>query len=178
VWSDDEQAVRAALAHLAALGHRSVARISGPGGLWHTRIRSAAFEEATREFGMRLTTVEADYTGEQAAAATREVLLGDPRPTAVLYDNDVMAVSGLSAARDMGLAVPADISMVAWDDSPLCELVQPGLTALSRDIVDYGAQAARQLRDLVAGRTIDHLQVTAPKLVERGSTGPVASLST
>ncbi|MGW1028125.1 LacI family DNA-binding transcriptional regulator [Streptomyces sp. NPDC002577] len=174
VWSDDAQAVRAALAHLAALGHRSVARISGPGALWHTRIRTTAFEEVTGEFGMRLTTVEADYTGEQGAAATREVLARDPRPTAVLYDNDVMAVSGLSAARHMGLSVPGDVSMVAWDDSALCELVEPGLTALNRDIVDYGARAARQLRELVEGTTIGHFEVSRPKLVVRGSTGPAS----
>jgi DNA-binding LacI/PurR family transcriptional regulator len=132
-------------------GHRSAARISGPRALRHTRIRATAFEEATRQFGMRLTTVEADCTGEQAAAATREVPAGDPRPPAVLCDNGVMAVSGLGSARDTGLATPADVSMVAWDDSPLCELVQPGLTALIRDVVDYGAQAARRLRELVAG---------------------------
>jgi DNA-binding LacI/PurR family transcriptional regulator len=173
VWNDDAQAVRSVLAHLAALGHESVARVSGPSALWHTRIRTAAFDAVTREYGMRLTTVEADYTGEQGAAATRAVLTGGgPPPTAVLYDNDVMAVSGLSAARGLGLSVPGDVSLIAWEDSPLCELIEPGLTALRRDITDYGAHVARQLRLLVEGKAIGHLQVTDAKLVERGSTGP------
>jgi DNA-binding LacI/PurR family transcriptional regulator len=171
VWSDDAEGVRAALVHLAALGHRAVAHVSGPRRLWHTRIRCDAFDTVTGELGLRATAVEADYSGEQGAAVTRALLRGADRPTAILYDNDVMAVSGLGAARTMGLAVPDDVSVIAWDDSPLCELVEPGLTALRHDIVDYGAQAARHLRELVGGRTVGHLQVAGVHLVERGSTG-------
>lgn len=174
VFSDEAEGVRTALAHLAALGHRTVARVAGPSALLHTRIRAEAFDTVTAEFGMRGLIVEADYTGEQSAAATRALLESEDRPTAILYDNDVMAVSGLSAARRMGVRVPDDVSMAAWDDSALCELIEPGLTALRHDIADYGAQAAHQLRELVAGNEIGHLQVAGLKLVERGSTGPAA----
>jgi len=175
VFTDDAGGMRTALAHLAALGHRSVARVAGPGALWHTRIRTTAFDAVTAEFGVRGFTVEADYSAEQGAAATRAVLLGDDRPTAVVYDNDVMAVAGLSAARRLGVRVPEDVSIVAWDDSALCELVEPGLTALWRDIAEYGAQLARQLRELVAGQEIGHLAAAELKLVQRGSTGPAAT---
>src|ERR1039458_7375768 len=68
--------------------------------------------------------------------APRTLLRGKRPPTAIIYDNDVMAVSGLGAAQRMGVQVPADLSIVAWDDSPLCQLVHPPLTALSRDIAD------------------------------------------
>jgi len=71
----------------------------------------------------------------------------------------------------MGLAVPGDVSLVAWDDSVLCQLVHPALTALSRDIPAYGALAARQLLAIIAGRPAQSVRDTA-RLTPRGSTGP------
>ncbi|MCZ4124590.1 LacI family DNA-binding transcriptional regulator [Streptomyces sp. H39-S7] len=175
VWSDEGSAVRLALSHFAELGHRNVARVAGPAGFVHTQLRGDAFRTVAAELGLRTTTIEADYTGEQGAAATRELLERPDRPTAVLYDNDVMAVSGLSAAHHLGVRVPEEISMVAWDDSALCELIRPGLTALRRDIADYGARAARLLGEVVAGNEVEDLQVAEMSLVERGSTAAAPS---
>ncbi|RKN38275.1 LacI family DNA-binding transcriptional regulator [Streptomyces hoynatensis] len=172
VWSDDAAAVATAVAHLAELGHRRLARVSGPGHLRHTSIRNAAFDRVIRELGLSGRTLEADYSGERGAAATAELLGGPGRPTAILYDNDVMAVSGLTAAQRLGLAVPAELSIVAWDDSPLCELVSPSLTALSRDICAYGAHAARRLREAAGGAATGDSEDPAPSLARRGSTGP------
>ncbi|MFJ6214145.1 LacI family DNA-binding transcriptional regulator [Streptomyces sp. NPDC092296] len=170
VWNDETDGARLVVRHLAELGHRSIVRVSGPTELLHTRQRSAAFDAAVAELGLRSTTVEADYTGEQGATATAALLEGADRPTAIVYDNDLMAVSGLSTAQQRGIRVPAEVSMIAWDDSPLCELIRPGLTALRRDIAAYGAQAAHQLRALVAGEAVGDLQVSGPELVRRGST--------
>lgn len=175
VWSDEGSAVRLALSHLAGLGHRDVARVAGPAGFVHTRLRGDAFRTVAAELGLRVTTLEADYTGEQGGAATRELLERAGRPTAVLYDNDVMAVAGLSAAHHLGVRVPEEISMVAWDDSALCELIRPGLTALRRDVADYGARAARLLGEVVAGNEVEDLQVAKMSLVERGSTAAAPS---
>ncbi|GJF31543.1 LacI family transcriptional regulator [Kitasatospora sp. NE20-6] len=172
VWSDDAAAVRAALDCLAGLGHRRVARVAGPNRFWHTRVRTESFEAVARAYGMRSIVVEADYSAEQGAEATRTLLgLPDP-PTAVLYDNDVMAMAGLSTAMRTGVRVPEQVSLIAWDDSPLCELVHPGLTALWRDIPDYGAKAAHRLVELTGGGERGHLQVVGVRLVVRGSTGP------
>ena len=93
-------------------------------------------------------------------------------PTAIVYDNDVMAIAGLGVAQEMGLAVPGDLSIVAFDDSPLCRLVHPPLTALTRDIPAYGAHAARQLLDVIAGRPAAPVQDETAKLAPRGSTAP------
>ena len=71
----------------------------------------------------------------------------------------------------MGVEVPAELSIVAWDDSPLCELVHPPLTALSRDIPAYGAHAARTLARVASGETVGHFQEEPPVLTLRGSTG-------
>lgn len=179
-WSDDAAAVRTAVAHLASLGHRRIGRVTGPEPLLHTRIRSRAFVAAIAEHGLDGDSLATDYSGEQGAVATRKLLVeglpsGSGRPTALLFDNDVMAVSGLTAARSLGLRVPDDVSLIAWDDSALCELVDPALTALSRDIAGYGAHAARLLRAAAGGASPGDLQDPSPRLTLRRSTGPASS---
>jgi DNA-binding LacI/PurR family transcriptional regulator len=72
----------------------------------------------------------------------------------------------------MGIAVPARLSIVAWDDSVLCQLVHPPLTAVSLDIAAYGAHVARRLLDQVAGGAAESACNATPVLVPRGSTAP------
>ena len=171
VWSDDAAAIVEAVEYLAALGHRRIARVGGLPELLHTAIRTDAFADSCRRMGVEAAvTISSDYTGEEGARATRRLLSSADRPTAVIYDNDIMAVAGLGVAHEMGLSVPGDVSLVAWDDSPLCQLVHPALTALSRDIPGYGAIAARQLLSVIAGASAQSIQDDAPHLVTRGST--------
>ncbi|GAA3868117.1 LacI family DNA-binding transcriptional regulator [Streptomyces sedi] len=172
VWSDDASAVALVVAHLAELGHRRLGRVSGPERLRHTSLRTEAFARELAERGLTGRTVAADYSGEGGAAATRRLLEGEDRPTALVYDNDVMALSGLAAAQGLGLRVPADVSVVAWDDSALCALVNPPLTALSRDIGAYGARAARSLRAAAEGRRPGDQRDAGFSLTSRGSTAP------
>lgn len=171
VWSDDAAATIEAVEYLAALGHQRIARVGGLPELLHTAIRTDAFARGCHAAGVEpAVTISSDYTGEDGARATRR-LLSSPEPaTAIIYDNDVMAVAGLAVAHEMGLSVPDDISLVAWDDSPLCQLVHPPLTAMSRDIPGYGALAARQLMSLIAGEHVSSAQDATPHLVPRGST--------
>ncbi|WP_346766350.1 LacI family DNA-binding transcriptional regulator [Streptomyces sp. CB01881] len=165
VWSDDAAAVRETLEYLAALGHRRVARVAGLPGLVHTAIRDEAFARVCAELGLQaLPPVHTDCTGQEGARATRRLLLTPERPTAVLYDNDITAVAGLSVAQEMGLRVPADLSIVAWDDSPLVQVVRPALTALTRDIHAYGANAARTLLSLISGRQPGGYEDLAPRV--------------
>ncbi|MEV1144195.1 LacI family DNA-binding transcriptional regulator [Micromonospora sp. NPDC049799] len=173
VWSDDAAALVETVEYLAALGHRRVARVGGLPGLLHTEIRTEAFARVCRRLDLPdAVTVPSDYTGEEGARATRRLLSAPDRPTAVIYDNDVMAIAGLSVAQEMGLSVPGDLSIVAWDDSPLCQLVHPPLTALSRDIPAYGAHAARQLLSVIGGAEVGVLQDETAHLTPRGSTAP------
>ncbi|MGO9078948.1 MAG: LacI family DNA-binding transcriptional regulator [Streptosporangiaceae bacterium] len=172
VWEDDTVATRAVVEHLAGLGHRRIAYVTGFQRFWHTRIRAEAFRTACGQAGVQGECVEADYTGEDGAAATRRLLGSAQPPSAIFYDNDLMAVSGLSTAQHMGVEIPAALSVVAREDSALCELVHPPLTALTRDIAAYGAHAARTLRDAAAGLPVTDAQEPAPVLTRRGSTGP------
>lgn len=175
IWSDDAAALVETVEYLYALGHRRIARVGGLPDLLHTSVRTDAFEQVGRRLGLTGTvTVPADYTGEEGARATRRLLSSATRPTAVVYDNDVMAIAGLSVAQEMGLAVPGDLSIVAWDDSPLCQLVHPPLTALGRDIPAYGARAARHLLAAIAGESVAGFQDETAHLTPRGSTAPPA----
>lgn len=172
VWADDASAVRASVDHLIGLGHRRITRVSGPPQLLHTFVRDTAFRAACDEAGVQAVVVAADYSGDTGAQATRRILSARPRPTAICYDNDVMAVAGLAVATEMGLRVPGGLSIVAWEDSQLCQVVHPPLTVLRRDVVGFGAHAARLLLEVIAGQppraVLDH----TASLVVRESTGP------
>ncbi len=171
VWADDAAAVVEAVRYLATLGHRNIARVGGLPELLHTATRTEAFTDVCQTLALApAVTVSTDYTGEDGARATRRLLSSRPRPTAILYDNDVMAIAGLAVAGEMGFSVPTDVSIIAWDDSVLCQLVHPALTAMSRDIPAYGAHAARELLGVIGGRSGGSVQDETPHLIPRGST--------
>ncbi|RSM44170.1 LacI family transcriptional regulator [Amycolatopsis balhimycina DSM 5908] len=175
VWIDDSAVIGAVLEHFAALGHRRVLRVAGPERFAHTQVRSAAFAEAAARAGIRAARiVHADYTDVGGATMARRALTWRRPPTAMLFDNDVMAVAALDAARALGVSVPAELSVVAWDDSMLCRLARPALTAVRRPIGEYGALAVSVLRRLIDGREVaaDTRTSAAVQLVHRASTAP------
>ncbi|EKX64070.1 LacI family DNA-binding transcriptional regulator [Streptomyces ipomoeae] len=173
VWTEDAVAAAEAVRYLAALGHKRIARVGGPAGLGHSAIRTEAFAEAARELGLtgdlQVTT---GYEGEEGARATRSLLLRADRPTAILYDNDIMAVAGAAVAAELGLSVPQQLSLLAWDDSQLCRLTHPPLSAMSHDIHGFGADVARTLFAVIDGENPESHQVPTPSLTPRGSTAP------
>ncbi|BBC32152.1 LacI family transcriptional regulator [Streptomyces graminofaciens] len=174
VWTDDATAVTEAVRYLVALGHRRIARVGGAASLGHSALRTAAFEGAAGSLGLsRVWQVATDFSGESGARATRSLLtgVGDDRPTAIVYDNDIMAVAGMSVATEMGVRVPEDVSLLAWDDSQLCRLTRPTLSAMSHDVHGFGAEVARTLFAVIAGDGASH-PVATPVLVPRGSTAP------
>jgi DNA-binding LacI/PurR family transcriptional regulator len=173
VWADDARAMAEIVEHLAGLGHRRIARVAGLPELSHTDRRTTAFRAAmgrhrvSRRDSPILAT---DYSGEQGAAATRKLLQSTRPPTAIIYDNDVMAVAGVAVSTELGIAVPADLSVVAWDDSPLCQLLHPPLTALTRDTFAFGSRAARTLLAVLDGAEGTDVEDHVPVLVPREST--------
>ncbi|MFI7018506.1 LacI family DNA-binding transcriptional regulator [Streptomyces sp. NPDC050164] len=175
VWTDDATAVTEAMRYLAALGHRRIARVGGAAALGHTAIRTAAFDEAAGALALAgAWQVATDFSGDAGARATRSLLTAAPpdRPTAIVYDNDIMAVAGLSVAAEMGLRVPEDVSLLAWDDSQLCRLTHPTLSAMSHDVHGFGAEVARTLFSVITGSEGGSHPVPTPVLTPRGSTAP------
>ena len=172
IWHNEAAVVTEAIRYLAALGHTHVAHISGVGDFVHTQQRVEAFRLAVRELGLEGETVETDYSAESGARATRTLLSSPAPPSAILFDSDLLAVTGLGVAQQMGFSVPDDVSIVGWDDSLISQVVHPPLTAITRDITAYGVAAATHLLEAIEGRA--HGDVEAPRgdLTTRGSTAP------
>jgi DNA-binding LacI/PurR family transcriptional regulator len=176
VWADDAGAMASVVDHLHALGHRRIVHIAGLPGLAHTERRMRTLRaEAERRGLSEVRSVTTDYSDAEGAAVTRRVLSAASPPTALVYDNDVMAVAGVAAAAALGFGVPRDVSVIAWEDSALCRMVHPWLTALSRDSVSFGRTAARELLSLLDDGPAATVQVPLPTLIERESTGLVPS---
>jgi DNA-binding LacI/PurR family transcriptional regulator len=170
VWTNDAAGARTAVRHLAQLGHRRIAHVTGMADLWHTRLRTEALRDEAAGAEIEVHFIPADYTAEGGAEATTRLLALAEPPTAILYDNDLMAVSGLGAAQRLGVAVPEQLSIVAWEDTVLCRLVHPALTALTHDVAAYGAHAARRLLEVAAGAAPGDLAEPPLVLTVREST--------
>jgi DNA-binding LacI/PurR family transcriptional regulator len=173
VWHDEASVVVEVVRYLAALGHTRIARVAGLARFVHTAARSGAFFEVTRSLELSAQVVSTDFTPESGARATRQLLSHPEPPTAIFYDSDVLAVTGLGVAQQMGVDVPRDLSIVACDDSLLCQVVHPPLTTVSRDISQYGAQACRRLLAEIEEPGGGDLETPRGELTPRGSTGPV-----
>ena len=170
VRTDDAGPVREALAYLLDLGHRRIARVSGPTTLLHTRARTAALLEGCAEAGIEPVVLEGDYSEESGAKLTTALLNSPEPPTAILYDNDVMAVAGLNVAKELGVAVPDRLSLVAWDDSSLCRLASPALTTMSVDVHQFGVTVAESVLELIEGVEVAERWSPKPTLIAREST--------
>jgi DNA-binding LacI/PurR family transcriptional regulator len=175
VRADDAEAAATAVRYLAGLGHRRIARVAGVQEHLHTHIRGAAFRRAMAALALDATTVNDAAT--DYAAATRRLLALRPAPTAILYESANAAIEGMRAATALGVAIPGQLSIIAWDDSPVCKLVSPPLTALHRDVVRFGEQCARRLL-VEIGEELDAPDDAAPAMLtelrERGSTAGAA----
>jgi DNA-binding LacI/PurR family transcriptional regulator len=172
VWHDEASVVIEAVRYLAALGHRRISRVAGVPDFVHTQERTRAFLEATQELGVESELVSTDYTPESGARATRRLLSSPQPPTAIVFDSDLLAVTGLGVAQQMGFTVPDDVSLIGWDDSLISRVVHPPLTAITRDIEGYGSVAARHLLSVIDRTTEADVEVARGELTTRGSTAP------
>ncbi|MEU8817205.1 LacI family DNA-binding transcriptional regulator [Actinoplanes sp. NPDC048796] len=172
VWADDAEAMTTIVDYLAALDHRRIAHVAGPPVYQHTARRAAALRAQVSERGLHAgESVPTDFSDAQGAAATRALLSRADRPTAIVYDSDLMAAAGLGVALEMGIEVPRQLSIVSFDDSVLTRIVHPALTCLSRDTHALGAQVATTLLEAIADASSRvSVRTETPRLVVRGST--------
>jgi len=171
---DNAGAMREAVAYLTGLGHRRIGWVSGPRRYRHTRARADAFVAAVAAAGGVGVHREGDYGAPAGAALTGEILRTVPRPTAVLYDNDLMAVAGLEEARAHGLRVPADLSILAWDDSANSRICHPPLSVVSRDVHQLGRITAEVSLRAVNGEPPTVERPPPATILARRSTAPPA----
>ncbi|WP_327091959.1 LacI family transcriptional regulator [Nonomuraea sp. NBC_01738] len=174
VWADDREAMLSIADYLAALGHTRLAHVAGMPGFRHTQRRIRALRDAARRLDLaEVVSVPTDFSDAEGAAATRALLSRAVRPSAIVYDSDVMAVAGLGVAAEMGVRVPGELSIVAFDDSVLNRIVHPALTALSRDTFTLGEQVAATLLETIADPgNPREVKTPTPRLTVRESTAP------
>lgn len=173
VTVDDRPGIAAAVGHLIGLGHRRIAHVAGPQSFVHGVSRRQAWAGALSAAGLPPgPCIVSDFSAAGGALATEQLLDLDQPPTAIVYANDLMAVAGLSTAIRRGVGVPAQLSIIGFDDMPVSAYLQPGLTTVRTDAVGWGAAAAEALLALVEGRTPERSQLASPVLVVRRSTAP------
>lgn len=177
VVTNDHLGAFEAAAHLAQLGHRRIAFISGPDTFRSSHERGAGFERGLAEHGLKLDPAymrRGAYTFESGVEQATELLSLPQPPTAIFAGNDEMAIGVMQAARNLGLDVPGDLSIVGFDDLPMASRVWPNLTTVRLPIRDMGRMAAEKLT--ASSRGLDPAKLNQPEvrpsLIERDSSGP------
>jgi DNA-binding LacI/PurR family transcriptional regulator len=175
VWADEAAAMRETVGYLGALGHRRIALMDYPADRATRAVRDAAFAATCAELEVQGDVVDIGGASGGAASATRRLLTASARPTALIFDGTETAVAGLGVAMEMGVAVPRDLSIVGWYDSPLLQATFPAFTAVGFDAREVGDAAARMLLGLLGGGTVDRVHTIEARLAVRGTTAPPSS---
>jgi DNA-binding LacI/PurR family transcriptional regulator len=167
---------RAATQHLIGLGHRRIAMISGPEDVLCCRARQAGYESAMKAAGLPVgleQVVIARLTREEGCAAARTLLARPDRPTAIFASNDLQALGVYQAAREAGLRIPADLSVVGFDDLPVVAWADPPLTTVHQPLTEMAMAATELALALGRGENPPQLGVEiATTLTIRDSTAP------
>ena len=181
---DDEGGARLAAEHLVGLGHRNVAVLAiessdaadadEPDGVPARRLRG--YRAGLRAAGIELpdeAVVTAPATVLGGAAALAETWDSGLRPTGILAMSDAMAIGAMHAVRELGLDVPADVSVVGFDDVELAQFADPALTTIHQPIARKGEQAVELLLGILEGTAgPEQHEILPTRLVVRASTGP------
>ncbi|WP_308119089.1 LacI family DNA-binding transcriptional regulator [Streptomyces sp. JJ38] len=175
VSPDDRAAMRLAVTHLVSLGHERIGLALGPARFVPVQRKIEGFRQSVAE-QLGLIGPEADvlvqhslYTLEGGQAAGAALL--ERGCTAVVCASDMMALGVIRAARQHGLAVPSDVSVIGFDDSPLIAFTDPPLTTIRQPVTAMGQAAVRALLEEIGGTPAPHGEfVFLPELVVRGST--------
>jgi LacI family transcriptional regulator len=175
VGSSHEHTARLATGHLARLGHRRIATVTGPSSRQVVASRLRGSRQALAAAGLPADPTlveEAGWTAEGGHAATGRLLDRDPSITAIFAQSDMIAVGVLSALDERGLRVPADCAVVGCDDLPMVAHTIPPLTTVRVPFHETGVRAVALLLDRISGREPGPGRVLLPtQLVVRASCG-------
>jgi LacI family transcriptional regulator len=175
---DNEQGERAAVAHLAALGHTRIGHIAGPQEISTGSSRLRGFLEGMRAHGLAADESQivyaSGYSMEEGVRCGRELLAANGDLTAIAAANDMLAVGCYSALDDLGLRCPEDVSVIGFNDMPFIDRLRPPLSTVRFPHYQLGTEAAKLLLERIdSGEGPVKILYLAPELVARGSTTPV-----
>jgi LacI family transcriptional regulator len=160
--------------HLLGLGHRQIRYIGGPPGARCDIIRAHGWAAAMSEAGLEANVADVPrgaFTFAHGLRAATDLLQSDQPPTAIFAGSDASATGVLEAARRLSLKVPADLSVVGFDDTLLAQMAAPPLTTVHQPIADIGHTAVTTLMRLAQGESISPNRVElSTRLVIRSST--------
>jgi len=166
----------AATDHLISLGHRRIGAITGPADYLCSRARVDGYRSALERVGAEFDPAlvrNGDFQHEGGFIRGSELLDMPEPPTAIFAGSDQQALGVYEAARQRGLRIPQDLSVVGFDDLPTMRWVSPPLTTVRQPLADMGRVAAEMLCDLVDGVPLRSQRVElATELVVRESTAP------
>ena len=173
VDSDNLAGAVAATEYLLRLGHRRIGYLGGRADLESARMREQGFRDAMAGAGVEVDeslVAVGGYRAETAEGPARELLSRPDRPTAVFAANDLSAIRTMEVARSLGLGVPADVSVIGFDNVPESVLATPPLTTIEQPLHAIGATALRMLVSMLAGVHPEPSHVRLPtSLVVRSS---------
>jgi LacI family transcriptional regulator len=166
----------AATEHLLELGHRRIGVLAGPPGVSSGVARVHGFRAALGNAGLEVDPGlirHGDFGFSLARENTKAMLAGRRPPSAVFATSDAQALGALAAARERGLDVPGDFSVVGFDGLPLAQWAAPPLTTIQTPMAEMGRTAVRMIGILAEGGRLDSMRVElSTRLVVRESTGP------
>ncbi len=172
---DGEDGTVQAVEHLVGLGHRRIAYLSGPKDLTFSTHRLQGFLKAMHEHGIPVEErwiLVGKLTESSGHDLTAGLLDSDPRPTAVMTANDLMALGAMTAIQERGLQVGRDVSVVGFDDIPLAAYSHPALTTVHQPIYRIATMVTEMLIRLLKGEPLEErVRWIKPRLVVRKSTG-------
>lgn len=176
VGVDSEAAAHEGVRHLTSLGHRRIGIVAGPDTIGAAQDRLAGYERAIREAGIPADPSlvrRGDLRVDGGYRAALELLDLDPQPTAVFSINNLTTIGILRATRQRAIQMPADLSLVSFDDIPTGELLDPPLTVIAQPTYQLGSRAAELLLRRIAEPAAPVTEVVLhATLVIRGSTAP------
>ncbi|MCY8087345.1 LacI family DNA-binding transcriptional regulator [Bacillus sonorensis] len=172
---DDVMGGYLAAKHLISLGHQKIACLIGDGSTTGEKDRLKGFKKAMDEAGIEIDeslmagTGFSLQNGKEAAAA----MFAQKVPTAVFAVNDVLACAVIQTAREWGLKVPGDLSVIGFDNTILAEMIDPPLTTVSQPIEEMGRRVVELLAEDIHGKKKSKSKmILTPELVIRQSTAP------
>jgi LacI family transcriptional regulator len=162
--------------HLLNLGHTNIGMVTGPLEEDCAQDRCQGFNNALASKNIAVQpefTIEGDWSAKSGYDALMAFAESGNMPSAIVAQNDLMAVGMLRAARDMGIAIPDQLSIIGIDDIPMAAYSAPPLTTIKQDFLMIGQEAAKLLIRSVEEpeAPLQHLVLPA-EMVTRRSTGP------
>ncbi|WP_413300941.1 LacI family DNA-binding transcriptional regulator [Bacillus sp. 1P10SD] len=170
---DNVSAAREAVEYLIHLGHRRIGLITGPLSVILSRDRVKGYYQALNLNEIQIEGVliqEGDFTVHSGYETMLKLLALEDPPTAVFATNDEMAAGAIKAIKQKGFEVPKDISIIGFDDIPLCGLIEPELTTISQPRYDVGYQAMQMLLNTIKKEELIRKQIVLPhRLMHRNT---------